>query len=161
MDNSKRERERKGKEEIKSIESTRRHVDPETPPPREIPRSFLNGWTGTATKLQPDTYPRYIDRQTLGVSMHNWSCNTVVADVVLVIMDQMVAERMLAWIVVRAKFRRAVRSLSRVPRRCNDALPNLFWPLYLLHCWGEFLFRRMIRSLLFSFWNFSHICLDG
>lgn len=61
-------------------------------------------------------------------------CNTVVADVVLVIMDQMVAERMLAWIVVRAKFRRAVRSLSRVPRRGNDALPNLLWPLYLLHC---------------------------
>lgn len=61
-------------------------------------------------------------------------CNTVVADVVLVIMDQMVAERMLAGIVLGAKFRRAVRSLSGVPRRGHDALPNLLRPLDLLHC---------------------------
>lgn len=59
--------------------------------------------------------------------------NTVVADVVLVIMDEMVAERMLAGIILRTKFRWAVRSLSCGSRRGNDALSNLLWSLDLLH----------------------------
>jgi len=59
--------------------------------------------------------------------------NTVVADVVLVIMDEMVAERMLAGIILRAKFRWAVRFLSCSSRCGHDAISNFLWPLYLFH----------------------------
>lgn len=75
---------------------------------------------------------------------------TVVADVVLVIMYEMVAERMLAGIIFRTKFRRAVRSLSRVPRCGYDTLPNLLWTLYLFH-WNnreEPLFKYQLEHLL-------------
>lgn len=59
--------------------------------------------------------------------------NTVVADVVLVIMDEMVVERMLAGIILRTKFRWAVRSLSCGPRRSDDAISNLHIFLYFFH----------------------------
>lgn len=58
--------------------------------------------------------------------------NTVVPDVMFVIMDEMVAERMLAGIIVRTKFRRTVGSLSRRSSCSNYAFSYFLRALYLL-----------------------------
>lgn len=62
-------------------------------------------------------------------------------------MDEMVAERMLAGIILRTKFRWAVRSLSCSSRRGNDALSNLLRPLYLFHWNRHFIAARWAKSL--------------